>query len=415
MTDTEILQLAKRFHAGKRGGDYIVPISKIAGALDAPYASVMRKAEALGAEKLSLGDYLFPAELLDSTTVDDDADNAEIPAAPPKSADSRENGLHNRRTSNSYDAPRVEVPREIRERDQWVIWRKETRNGKETKIPYQALSPHATAKTDTPATWAAYEDAENARQNANADGIGFVFRESDPYCGIDLDNCLKPDGLPKTWAKRIVDTLSSVSYCEISPSGTGMKFWTRAALTPDAKHTETVGDGKIEIYDRLRYFTVTANQPRGKIAQGQAEVDWIYETYFPTTGPHQAHKPAPVASAPTQSTAEILNRIRQSKQTHKFNALMNGDTTGYGSPSEADQALCSIVAFWTRHPPQIDAIFRQSQLMRPKWDEKHRGDGATYGQMTIEFALTHTTEQAKPNPRLPSFKPPFTKSLLPKF
>jgi len=30
--------------------------------------------------------------------------------------------------------------------------------------------------------------------------------------------------------------------------------------------------------------------------------------------------------------------------------------------------------------------------MRPKWDERHRADGATYGQMTIEVALAGRTE-----------------------
>ncbi len=106
MTDSQILTLAKRFHTGGRENGYIVPIRKIADALDAPYAAVMRKAAELGAEKLTLGDYLFPAELLDSV----DADNDEISVAPPKSADSRENGAHNRRTSDFVEPPKVEIP-----------------------------------------------------------------------------------------------------------------------------------------------------------------------------------------------------------------------------------------------------------------------------------------------------------------
>ena len=51
-----------------------------------------------------------------------------------------------------------------------------------------------------------------------------------------------------------------------------------------------------------------------------------------------------------------------------------------------------MVAFWTQDPNTIDVIFRQSRLMRDKWDEKHRADGTTYGQMTIEKAISECRE-----------------------
>ena len=35
----------------------------------------------------------------------------------------------------------------------------------------------------------------------------------------------------------------------------------------------------------------------------------------------------------------------------------------------------------------MDRLFRQSGLMRPKWDEKHFSDGRTYGQNTIDKAV----------------------------
>ena len=54
--------------------------------------------------------------------------------------------------------------------------------------------------------------------------------------------------------------------------------------------------------------------------------------------------------------------------------------------SEADLALCLMLAFWARRDRgQIDRLFRSSGLMRPKWDEKH-GD-RTYGESTIATAL----------------------------
>ena len=71
----------------------------------------------------------------------------------------------------------------------------------------------------------------------------------------------------------------------------------------------------------------------------------------------------------------------------KSRALCGGDTSGYGGDeSRADLALCSYLAFWTNNDTaRMDALFRQSGLMRRKWDEK-RG-AQTYGQMTIAKAL----------------------------
>ena len=59
------------------------------------------------------------------------------------------------------------------------------------------------------------------------------------------------------------------------------------------------------------------------------------------------------------------------------------------SQSEADLALCGKLAFWfQKDAVRIDKIFRQSSLFRAKWDEKHYGDGSTYGQKTVETAIS---------------------------
>ena len=50
--------------------------------------------------------------------------------------------------------------------------------------------------------------------------------------------------------------------------------------------------------------------------------------------------------------------------------------------------LCRILAFWCQRDfQQIDRLFRQSGLMRPKWDELHGKE--TYGNMTIQEAVKH--------------------------
>jgi putative DNA primase/helicase len=67
---------------------------------------------------------------------------------------------------------------------------------------------------------------------------------------------------------------------------------------------------------------------------------------------------------------DILSIARKAKNGDKFSKLFDeGDTSNYGSHSEADQALCNILAFYTEGDfEKIDALFRKSKLYREKWE-----------------------------------------------
>ena len=83
----------------------------------------------------------------------------------------------------------------------------------------------------------------------------------------------------------------------------------------------------------------------------------------------------------------------------RIRALWSGDTSGYSSHSEADAALCFHLAFWCgRDAIRIDRLFRQSELRRDKWDERHYNNGRTYGQETIARACAACTETYAPRP-----------------
>ena len=294
----------------------------------------------------------------------------------------------------SINDPFPAVPAELKARRLWVCWRAETRNGKPTKIPYQTIKrkgEYLKAQSNQADTWTDYQTVCDHLDNFS--GIGFVFSGDDPYCGIDLDDCLDAQGELKDWAKPIVDRIKGVGYGERSPSGNGIKFWTRATLPTEAKHKAYIvkDADAIEAYDRVRYFTVTG-RGKGDIGDGQAVIDWLVQEYLsePQRPTHTTERQP--ATTENLNAGEVTARIRASPQSAKFNALMAGNTTGYGSQSEADLGLCAMVAFWSQEYAVIDAIFRQSALMRAKWDESRRGDKATYGQMTIEKALSGNRE-----------------------
>ena len=100
------------------------------------------------------------------------------------------------------------------------------------------------------------------------------------------------------------------------------------------------------------------------------------------------------APSPVLEDAVLLAKAQSAKNQAKFAALWAGDRTGYGSPSEADLALCNLLAFWTQDADQIDRLFRQSGLMRPKWDEQHGAQ--TYGALTMQTALALPQAQYAP-------------------
>ena len=140
-------------------------------------------------------------------------------------------------------------------------------------------------------------------------------------------------------------------------------------------------------------LTVTG-KGKGVIRDGQSAVDWLVKQHLKPPTQKSPSPPRAVPSSDLKSVDEVISHIRASKQCHKFNALMAGDTTGYGSRSEADYALIGVIGFWTQDPGTIDAIFRQSKLYRQKWDDP-RGN-TTYGFYSINEALSQLSKTHKP-------------------
>ena len=157
------------------------------------------------------------------------------------------------------------IPAELAERNQWVGWRYECRDDNWTKVLIQAQrgpgGRRAYAKSNTSSTWSSLESALAAYRDpaADLDGVGYVFSEDDPFCGIDFDLCLARDGSVLEWAREWIAQLPG--YAEISPSGRGLKVFIRGKLPIAAGKSQKGygpdGTGGVEAYSRLRFFTVT--------------------------------------------------------------------------------------------------------------------------------------------------------------
>lgn len=293
------------------------------------------------------------------------------------------------------------IPESLRARDQWICWERTERDGETTKVPIDPQTAEF-ASTTNDRTWSDLETAlEYLDSNPTAvDGIGFVFTSTDPLVGVDLDDCRDPEtGQPTSRAKNIINRLDS--YTEVSPSGTGYHVLIRGEL-PAGRNRR----GHVELYDHARYFTVTADHVSGtptQIEHRQGELEEIHAAHLREADNDGHETLSPVSSPETDSDPlllddELLEKARNASNAEKFERLWNGSTIGYTSQSEADMALCCLLAFWTGgHAVQMDRLFRRSKLERQKWDEIHYADGSTYGEKTIARAISHTSEFYEPS------------------
>ncbi|MGE7091316.1 phage/plasmid primase, P4 family [Lysinibacillus sp. NPDC048646] len=278
----------------------------------------------------------------------------------------------------------AEIPYELRLCKQWVVWRLEQRGNKQTKVPYQPNGYHA--QSNNANTWHTFDDVVNAARTNNYDGIGFMFSKDDDYIGIDIDHCLK-NGAFNEVACDVLSTLNS--YTEISPSGMGIHIIVRASINQGRK-IPALG---LEIYPHGRYFTFTGNRINSLgVEERKDELIGIIEKYFyerdkkiSVPKRHPSHQ-IPIKS--TISNKELWNKMFNSRNGSIIKALFDGHLVN-NDWSSADLALCNHLAFWTdKNAYHMDSMFRESGLMRDKWDEA-RGE-LKYNEMTIYKAIEDT-------------------------
>lgn len=163
------------------------------------------------------------------------------------------------------------IPMALKMVPRWVMWRfVEVGEGEAkrwSKLPMQASG--MSASSTNPKTWTDFLSAQNAYQSGRFDGIGFVFDGSDGLVGIDLDDCYSETGFTLPESQEIAQKIDG--YMEVSPSGTGVKIFTRAAL-----HNAHVDHTKgLECYPKGRYFTVTGHAIQGAIPDQEIDLSPI--------------------------------------------------------------------------------------------------------------------------------------------
>lgn len=296
-------------------------------------------------------------------------------------------GFKNTTTNNKYSA----VPEELRKLKNWVCWKAvpdERSHSGISKKPINAVTGEY-AKSNDPSTWTDFQTAVSA--SVHFAGIGFMFGNS-PYFGVDLDDM--PEDLEDYRNggadNRIAEFVHELqSYAEYSQSGNGIHIICRGTLPKGARHKKPV-----EMYETGRFFVMSGNP----CSQYKAITDCT-ESIKPLHAKYLGggREPAPRIAHQVNlaSVNDIINAAENAKNGDKFRRLYGGDWSDYTSASEGDMALCNMLAFWTGcDADKMDAVFRQSGLMRDKWDERHGAN--TYGANTIRKAIAGCTQSYCP-------------------
>lgn len=290
------------------------------------------------------------------------------------------------------------LPKQLQGQGLFCLWRYEPdKSGRITKVPYNPNSYKDRGSSTDPRTFAPMDKAVGMQAISGYDGLGVgVFGR---VSAIDIDHCIDPAGRLSEMAQDIVTIMDA--YTEKSPSGEGIRILFYAEGVNHDKEQFYINNQKrgLEVYVAgvtSKYVTVTGNVLRpADMVDRSAQLQIVLDKYMRRPQSQQEEQKAPAAApAPVDlSDMELIERAKAAGNGDKFTRLWAGSWEGYyQSQSEADMALCELLAFWTRKDAgRIGALFRQSGLgKREKWNrEDYRTD-------TINKAIARTQEVYDP-------------------
>ncbi len=286
-----------------------------------------------------------------------------------------------------------DVPKQLKDLRRWVGFKVEQMsNGKTTKRPYNPLNG-VLARVNNHLTWSNFEIAIKGCVKYEFDGIGFVL--GDGIFGIDLDNHVDENGeVPmtqeefQTLANEFISKLNS--YSEYSQSGRGVHIICQGTLPKGARRKDCV-----EMYDSNRFFAFTGNVINNvPVYDREEEIKELWEKYV-NVKKESIYNSNNNLYTPKLDGREVLKLTDEEIIDTAINSNNGGTFYKYyhdgdlsmdkNDHSRADMSFCNLLAFWcNKDTEQMDRIFRNSALMRDKWDE-FRGN-RTYGEITIDSA-----------------------------
>jgi hypothetical protein len=257
-------------------------------------------------------------------------------------------------TSGGSQARWCKIPAELQQRPQWTL-------AGPDKSP---LTIHGTrASTTDPTTWSSFDAVCDAATKHGLH-IGYVISKDDPFACIDLD--VKDYTTPEQMQRFQLIVNSLNSYSEYSRSGKGMHVWVRGAIGTGCKR-----DG-VEVYSQERFIVCTGNPYIDRPIEDRTQLVNMLVTEIRKALGSLGDKPKIADSPQVEADSVVVDRAHRAQNGAKFDALWRDESAGYGSISEADLALMSMIAFYSPNNEQCKRIFRDSVRGKRAKITKHK-------------------------------------------
>lgn len=262
----------------------------------------------------------------------------------------------------------------------WVLWEWRLEKGRRVKKPFAADGGPTGTDEKHKHTLVNYAEAVTAMEKFSdrAAGLGFVIPER--YFFLDIDHRGKEDALVQIMLRRFD------SYAEYSVSGNGVHIYGKCDLSQVPACRDN--SGKLRL-DRRFYMKNPHNGVElyiGGVTNrfaaftgdtiNDAPLRDCTQALLTTLDKDMRRKPKAKYSAKRdgedRELFDIICDLRKQKNGEKFAKLFDhGDISDYGSHSEADAALCAMIAFRTGPDPEtVENVFACSALVRDKWTER---------------------------------------------
>ena len=295
---------------------------------------------------------------------------------------------------------------ELKDKKLWFLWSaKPGGNGKVTKVSF-AANGGATGTDDAHrGTWVSFDDAESARNQFQASGLGLKIPKG--FFLLDIDH----KDISDPFAQLMLSRFSS--YAEVSPSGKGIHIIGQCDITKlpvhfddrrkklvlDSEYYQKRSDIGLELYIgdiTNRYGTFTGN------TINSLPIADCTQAVLTTLDKEMRKKPKAKYSAKRdgdRAVFDIVCDLRKQKNGDKFIRLYDkGDFSEYGSQSEADAALCALIAFRTgADPDAIDEVFRSSALYRSKWERDDYRENTINAGISACNGVFHRSKMEHPD------------------
>ncbi len=275
----------------------------------------------------------------------------------------------------------------------WVLWRAEWNEKQQNygKVPYNINGYRAS--TTNKKTWCDFESVcIEYKVDEQFSGIGFVLSDGNNFVCLDIDNAIDEKGQVNS---ELAMKMMQLTYCEKSPSGTGLHCFFKGKLPDNRKKKRT--DLDIELYDSARFMTVTGcTIGQNDICDNQEVLNTLVDEYFKENLPVNDVVREESNTNMQLSDEDIINIMMKSKQKDKIKDLLQGTYESYfESSSEAVQSLLHYLAFYTgKNKQQMERIFLNYNNLTDKWESK-RGNTA-WGQLELDKAINNQSEVYSP-------------------